>query len=477
MLDVIATCGATIDLALRLPFHFGNATIRRVPHLLLALDVDVDGRRTQGVAAENLIAPLFVKDRDRSYEAGAAEMLETVATACRFALDQDPLGNAFALQQAVAAAQASHYAGTHTPPLEYGFGVSMVERAVIDAVCRQNDHTFADGLSSGEFGIRPGAIYDELAGVHPTVGLPNSPHRSLSLRHTVGFTDPLRRASLPAEDRVDDGLPHSLESYIEAQGLDHFKVKLNGDVTADVDRLTDVWEVISAVASPTVTLDANESYEDAESFRDAWRTIADVDALSEMVDRIAYVEQPLHRDEALTDATARVFDRWADRPPVIIDESDDRDDRLGEALAVGYAGTTHKNCKGVFRGVVNACLLEHRRRAGEGRYVMSAEDLMTVGPIGLLQDLAVVSALGFGHVERNGHHYIHGLADFPFEQQTAVTRTHGDLYRSQGAGVPTVDVTDGRIDVGSVVDAPFGYGFDLHITAAPFEQVRELELA
>ncbi|MCT9098054.1 enolase C-terminal domain-like protein [Haloarchaeobius sp. HME9146] len=477
MLDVVATRGATIDLALRIPFHFGNATVRRVPHLLLALDIDVDGRRTQGLAAENLIAPWFVKDRDRSYETGAAEMVETVATACRSALDLNPVGSAFALQQAVSAAQADHYAGTHTPALEYGFGVSMVERAVIDAVCRQNGHSFSDGLQAGEFGIRPGEIYDELTGVRPTVALSEPPLHSVALRHTVGFTDPLRRTDVPAGDRVDDGLPHSLESYIESQGLDHFKVKLSGDVTADVDRLTDVWEVISAVTSPTVTLDANESYEDAESFRDAWRTIADVDALSEMVGRTAYVEQPLHRDEALTGATARVFDGWTDRPPVIIDESDDRDDRLGDALDVGYAGTSHKNCKGVFRGVVNACLLEHRRRSGEGRYVMSAEDLTTVGPVGLLQDLAVVSALGFGHVERNGHHYIHGLADFPDKQQREILATHGDLYRPQGVGVPTVDVTDGRIDIGSVVEAPFGYDFDLDITATPFEQVRELELA
>lgn len=54
--------------------------------------------------------------------------------------------------------------------------------------------------------------------------------------------------------------------------------------------------------------------------------------------------------------------------------------------------------------------MAHRNRTGpERQYVLSAEDLRTVGLIELLQDLAVTATLGAEHVERNGHHNFRGL--------------------------------------------------------------------
>lgn len=63
-----------------------------------------------------------------------------------------------------------------------------------------------------------------------------------------------------------------------------------------------------------------------------------------------YVEQPLPRSEALTDETGEVLRGWDERPPMIIIESDDLHDTAGRALECGYAGTSHKN----YKGVVNA---------------------------------------------------------------------------------------------------------------------------
>ena len=68
--------------------------------------------------------------------------------------------------------------------------------------------------------------------------------------------------------------------------------------------------------------------------------------------------------------------------------------------APGYAGTSHKNCKGIFKGLINRCLIEQRRSDGETT-IMSGEDLCNVGPVALLQDLAVCAALGIESVERN----------------------------------------------------------------------------
>jgi hypothetical protein len=147
---------------------------------------------------------------------------------------------------------------------------------------------------------------------------------------------------------------------------------------------------------------------------------------------------------------------------MIIDESDAHLGSCPQALESGYVGTSHKNCKGVFKGVANACLLEHRRRIDPaGRYVLSGEDLCSVGPVAMLQDLAVGANLGLEHIERNGHHYFRGLSMFPAQVQQRTLDTMGDVYERHPGGFATLAVKGGRLRIDSVVDAPFGTAFEL----------------
>ncbi|RIK38339.1 MAG: hypothetical protein DCC55_21405, partial [Chloroflexi bacterium] len=95
--------------------------------------------------------------------------------------------------------------------------------------------------------------------------------------------------------------------------------------------------------------------------------------------------------------------------------------------------------------------------------VLSGEDLCNIGPVALLQDLAVVATLGIPHVERNGHHYARGLSMFPATLQTQVAAQHGDLYRRREDGFVTLAIGDGAIHLDSVIDAPFGYTVDLNL--------------
>jgi len=65
---------------------------------------------------------------------------------------------------------------------------------------------------------------------------------------------------------------------------------------------------------------------------------------------------------------------------------------------------------------------------------MPGGDLTMQAGLALQQDLALVSILGLAHVERNGHHYVNGLAGLPETEQTAFLEAHPDLYeRSHGA--------------------------------------------
>jgi hypothetical protein len=87
-------------------------------------------------------------------------------------------------------------------------------------------------------------------------------------------------------------------------------------------------------------------------------------------------------------------------------------------------------------------------------YFMTGEDLTIQAGLALQQDLALVGALGLDHVERNGHHYVNGMAGLPEQEQAAFLEAHPDLYeRSHGA--VRLKITNGTIRMASL-DCP-GY--------------------
>jgi hypothetical protein len=237
-------------------------------------------------------------------------------------------------------------------------------------------------------------------------------------------------------------------------------VKVSGVLDRDQDRLRRIAEALATHASTdyAISLDGNEQFHTLEEFRAFWESLKRIAELRQFFGHLLFVEQPLHRDAALTPRVADM-NSWSERPPLIIDESDGELESLPQALRLGYAGTSHKNCKGVFKGIANACLLAHLQSAVPGRTtLLSGEDLANIGPVALLQDLAAAATLGISSVERNGHHYFAGLSMFPDAVQQQMLSAHGDLYRRSHAGWPTLDIRDGTLPIRSVVDAPFGVG-------------------
>jgi len=163
---------------------------------------------------------------------------------------------------------------------------------------------------------------------------------------------------------------------------------------------------------------------------------------------------------ALSEETKKAHESWKDRPPMIIDESDATFDSLPRALECGYQGTSHKNCKGIVKGIANACIL--RQKPGQ---ILSGEDLSNVGPVALLQDLAVCASLGIPHVERNGHHYFRGLSMFPQDVQNRVLRNHADLYGEHAGGFAAAKIQNGVMSTTSTINAPLGVNFEPDLSA------------
>lgn len=449
-----------INLKTRMPFKYGIATMTRMPMAFVRIALDVDGRTVFGVAADLLPPKWFTKNADSDVDEEVHEMLAVIARSLEVSIGIEG-ESPFEIWQELYEAQDIWSETEDVPGLLAHFGTSMIERAVLDAFCRGVGDSFHRLLLSDRLGVQLDAIHPILQGQTPADLLPGSPARTALARHTVGLADPISAADIAAEDRLDDGLPQSLDECISRYGLKHFKIKIGGNLDVDRKRLIDIANLLKRVVPENLafTLDGNEQFPDANAFRSYWSELNTTPELSDFWRSMIFVEQPIHRSNALDPETAD-FTKWNDRPPIIIDESDSSVRSLPEALKLGYSGTSHKNCKGVFKGIANACLLEHLRRTHpDNDYLMSGEDLCNVGPVSLLQDLAVCAVLGIESVERNGHHYNAGLSQFPAQIQEQIIKSHGDLYQRSGNDWPTLHIQDGRIKLASINESPFGVRF------------------
>lgn len=463
-----------LNMQTRMPFRYGIASLVAVPHLFVRVEAGINGSREVGLAADGLPPKWFTKNPATSFSDDLDEMLAVIRQACTLAEAAPPVDSVFAFWLWLHERQEAWATETSYPPLLWGFGVSLVERALIDAFCRSTGTSFARALRDNSLGIRLGLIHRELAGFKPAELLPAEPQCSVIVRHTVGLSDPLTDEEIPAAERVDDGLPHSLAASIRLYGLTHFKILISGDAAADLNRLRQVAGALEEhlPGDYAFTLDGSEQYTEVAPFRRAWEAIRAEPSLHSFLKHLLFVEQPLRRDVALSPRATSQLLAWSDRPPLIIDESDGALSSVLEALDGGYVGASFKNCKGVFGGIANACLLALRRRKDPGGYcVQSSEDLASVGPVSMLQDLAVLASLGIEHSQRNGHHYFAGLSMFPADVQADVLAKHATLYRRHDRGYPVLDVRQGRLDTGSVVAAPFGYDIELDTRRfTPLEQ-------
>ncbi len=447
-----------------MPFRYGIATLTDVPQAVLRVTFEIDGRRETGLAADVLPPKWFTKDPARQLADEIEEMLRVVRAAVGHTRGV-AAPTAFAFWHELDAAQRAWGRAENLPPLLVQFGTSFVERALIHAVCRRHGASLAAALRDNLFGLDLATLQPALAGSAPRDWLPATPPAEVFARHTVGLSDPLEADDLAAGERVEDGLPQSLRENVRAYGLRHFKIKINGEAARDRDRLERMTALFTAECGDdyAFSLDGNESFQDVAGFANYLRELMAAPGTRRLWPHLLYVEQPWHRSVALSPAIGELASRWPDRPPIIIDESDAEDGSLRAALALGYSGTSHKNCKGVFKSVANACLLAQRRAAGLPA-VMSGEDLANVGPVALIQDLAAQAALGVTTVERNGHHYFAGLTQFPPAWQAHALAAHGDLYTRGAGGWPRLEIHAGKLAIGSVNAAPFGVPGELDFT-------------
>jgi hypothetical protein len=452
------------DVRLRMPFRFGVVTLTECPQVFVRARVALpDGREAWGMAAEMLAAKWFDKNTALSNEDNFVQLRTALRICAELYVTDRTARTPFEFFSAHYAEQVAACATKKLNPLIAGYGPALVDRAVLDAVCRLANVSVFDAMRANLAGIAPAEVAPDLAGFDVDKYLRSlRPASSLHARHTVGLVDPITAGDQTPSTRVKDGLPETLEEVVAEYGHTYFKIKVGGDVRADIARLTSIACVLDRADAPyRVTLDGNEQYESVEAVAELWSAIERAPALRRLVASTLFIEQPLTRAVAL-DADIRPLSA---RRPVIIDESDGTIDSFLVARARGYRGVSSKSCKGFYKSVINAARCARwNAQGGAPTYFMSAEDLTTQAGVSVQQDLALVALLGLEHVERNGHHYVNGMAAVPVGEQDHFLKAHPDLYgRSNGA--VRLRILEGRLAIGSLACPGFGVATEPDWTA------------
>lgn len=439
---------------LRLPFRFGVVTLTACPQVFARVRIRTEGgREADGAAAEVLAPKWFDKNLALSNEDNFEQLRTSLRLARDAYLSERTAQPAFAHCAAHMHSQVDAAAKLDLNPLIANYGPALLDRAILDALCRALGISFYQAIQSNVVAIDT-ALTPDLHGFDVSGFLGSlTPAQRIAARHTVGLVDAITAADL--DTRVGDGLPETLEECVAFYGLTHFKLKVAGNAAADIDRLSRIAAVLDRLPHYVITLDGNEQYPDAAAVAAFWQQVRATPALKRLVAATLYIEQPLGRGITLdSDITA-----LAATTPVMIDESDNSMEAFPTAIARGYTGVSSKNCKGFYHSLLNAARCRKLNAGGEARYFMSAEDLTTQAGLGVQQDLALVNLIGLTHVERNGHHYVNGFAGQGAgraEQQAFLAAQPG-LYEAKGDNV-RLALRDGMIDLSSLSAPGFASG-------------------
>ncbi|HEX6156929.1 MAG TPA: mandelate racemase, partial [Burkholderiales bacterium] len=226
---------------LRMPFRFGVVTMTEAPQAFVRARIAVQGKESDGVAAELLAPKWFDKNPALSNEDNFEQLRNSMRQA-----------------RAAYLAGGENTAFGHSRPtvgLVENFGPALLDRALLDALCRGLGVSFYQA-------VRTNLPMVSVPGLNMNLFLAGlSPANQIAARHTVGLVDPI--TALDNKSPVRDGLPETLEEVIARYGHRWFKLKVGGNLKADIERLSAIASVLDHLPQPYhASLDGNEQYRD-----------------------------------------------------------------------------------------------------------------------------------------------------------------------------------------------------------------------
>ena len=336
------------------------------------------------------------------------------------------------LEALAAEAARRHTPGESMPRLAALVAASAVDHAVHDAFGR------AAGADTYRL-MGPEAMAEDLSawlgpayrGVYPSQFLRQDYAPRLPVFHLVGGLDVLEEKDVP-DGLPDDGVPNSLQGWIERDGVFCLKVKLTGrDLAWDLERTLAVSRIYHAVRRsrrpdlpprPFLTADTNEQCESPDYVVEFLSKVRE--RAPAVFDEILYIEQPTERD-----LSAHRFDMRpvARLKPVLIDESLTRPEDFRLAMDLGWSGIALKSCKCLSSDMLFVAMAEL-----EG--VPYAVQDLTNPSLALLQSVGLAARTHpLKGVEANARQF------FPAAGE-AVARVHPDVVRVRDGWLSTVSL-------------------------------------
>jgi len=251
--------------------------------------------------------------------------------------------------------------GAQMPILSILVSTSPIDAALHDAFGRANRICSYDGYGT-DFMEHDLSFYlgDRFRGKYISDHLRSDYAKELPVFHLVGALDKLTRDEVDASD-PKDGLPVTLEEWIDRDGVFCLKVKLRGtDVDWDVDRTKAVAELASATLKRKgvdkfyLSADANEMNPDPDATLEYLRRLRRASPIA--FENMLYLEQPTERD--LTRHMFRMGN-VAKVKTVLADEGVTDLESLDLALSLGWSGVAVKTCKWHSSSLIYVARMEH----------------------------------------------------------------------------------------------------------------------
>jgi len=253
--------------------------------------------------------------------------------------------------------------GVSMPALGVLVSTSPVDAALHDAFGRVNGICSYRGYGreymEHDLGFYLGA---EFRGKYVSDYLRPEYSDELPVFHLVGALDKLTRDEIDASD-PNDGLPLSLDEWIERDGVFCLKVKLSGtDLDWDVQRTKAVAEVAFETLKQRgkekfyLSVDSNEMNRNPDTTLEYLRKLKRSAPLA--FDNLLYLEQPIERHLV---RGRFPMGRVAEVKPVLADESVTDLESLDLALSLGWSGAAVKACKWHSTSLLYIAKMEHHR--------------------------------------------------------------------------------------------------------------------
>lgn len=434
------------DLELRTPLKFGTGVVYATTSLTVKATVENrNGQRAEGLG--NILlsyiwgypsATMSSEDRDMA-------MRKVAEKFCGLMLENAEYGHPLDLYleakpelgRLAAEVDEELNAADPMPILGALVCAAPTDAALADAFGKANEICTYDGYTQ-EFMEYDLSRYlgADFAGKYPGDYLHSAYHAYLPIFHLAGGLDKLTAAEI-TDDDPDDGLPVSLDQWIEREGIRCFKVKLRGnDNEWDVQRTAEIARVIGETYerlgiedSFYLSTDSNEMNPDPESVVEYLHKLRELSPVA--YDALLYLEQPTERD-----LTVHRFDMSpvSALKPVVVDEGVTDVETLDLAIELGWSGVGLKTCKG------HSSSLLYVAKAREEGLVVTFQDLTNPG-------LSLVHEAGFAARIDTLRGFEYNSRQYLPEAAPEVRAQHLDLFA----------VKDGQVSTKSIRGHGLGY--------------------